>query len=87
MNLAPVAKALVAASGAVLTYVLTLLAPTGTAAHVVTAVLLAGTVAGVWAVPNAITYTQALRAMRDQSVLRPATPPPPPSTTSPGGTL
>lgn len=71
MNLAPVAKSLVAAAGAVLTYILTLLAPTGTAAHIVTAVVLAGTVAGVWGVPNEITYAQARQAMRDQSAAVP----------------
>ena len=70
-------KLIAAGLGAALAYTQTLLTPTGLAAHIVTGVILAGTAAGVWAVPNEMTLEQKAKVLREQSAARAAKRPPP----------
>lgn len=60
-------KLIAAGLGAALAYAQTLLTPTGLAAHIVTGVILAGTAAGVWAVPNEMTMEQKAAVLREQA--------------------
>jgi hypothetical protein len=70
VGLKPYAKTVAAAVGLVLAYVQTLITPTGLAAHIITAVILAGTALGVWAVPNTPTPAQIAKVVRDQNTAR-----------------
>ena len=70
-------KLIAAALGAVLAYVQTLVAPTGLTAHIVTGIILAGTAAGVWAVPNELSVAQKAAVLREQARHRAGKRPPP----------